>query len=65
VLYCFIFLFFAAAGGGAWSLDAARGEASSLIPYPETIARTERHFRATVRRIATPATESEPHEARG
>jgi len=25
VLYCFIFLFFAAAGGGAWSLDAARG----------------------------------------
>jgi putative oxidoreductase len=25
VLYCFIFLFFAAAGAGAWSLDAARG----------------------------------------
>jgi len=25
VLYCFIFLFFAAAGTGAWSLDAARG----------------------------------------
>ncbi|MGH8136637.1 MAG: DoxX family protein [Steroidobacteraceae bacterium] len=25
VLYCFIFLFFAAAGGGAWSLDAVRG----------------------------------------
>lgn len=27
VLYCFIFLFFAAAGGGAWSLDGARGQA--------------------------------------
>lgn len=25
VLYCFIFLFLAAAGGGAWSLDAVRG----------------------------------------
>lgn len=25
VLFCFIFLFFAAAGPGAWSLDAARG----------------------------------------
>ena len=25
VLCCFIFLFFAAAGTGAWSLDAARG----------------------------------------
>ncbi|HEX4586284.1 MAG TPA: DoxX family protein [Burkholderiaceae bacterium] len=24
VLYCFIFLFFAAAGAGAWSVDAAR-----------------------------------------
>ncbi len=24
VLYCFIFLFFAAAGGGAWSLDSVR-----------------------------------------
>ncbi|TMH67782.1 MAG: DoxX family protein [Betaproteobacteria bacterium] len=24
VLYCFVFLFFAAAGGGAWSLDAVR-----------------------------------------
>ena len=24
VLYCFIFLFFAAAGAGAWSLDTAR-----------------------------------------
>jgi len=27
VLFCFIFLFFAAAGAGAWSLDAARGNA--------------------------------------
>jgi putative oxidoreductase len=25
VLYCFIFLFFSAAGAGAWSLDRARG----------------------------------------
>jgi len=25
VLYCFIFLFLAVAGGGAWSVDAARG----------------------------------------
>lgn len=25
VLYCFIFLFFAAAGAGAWSVDAMRG----------------------------------------
>jgi putative oxidoreductase len=25
VLYCFIFLFLAAAGGGAWSVDAMRG----------------------------------------
>ena len=24
ILYCFIFLYLAAAGGGAWSLDAAR-----------------------------------------
>jgi putative oxidoreductase len=24
VLYCFVFLYLAAAGGGAWSLDAAR-----------------------------------------
>ena len=24
VLFCFVFLFFAAAGGGAWSIDAAR-----------------------------------------
>ena len=24
-LYCFIFLYFSAAGGGAWSADAARG----------------------------------------
>ena len=26
VLYCFIFLYLAAAGGGAWSLDAARNK---------------------------------------
>jgi putative oxidoreductase len=27
VLFCFIFLYLAAAGGGAWSLDALRGKA--------------------------------------
>lgn len=26
VLYCFVFLFLAAAGGGAWSVDRLRGE---------------------------------------
>jgi putative oxidoreductase len=25
VLYCFVFLYLSAAGGGAWSADAARG----------------------------------------
>lgn len=29
VLYCFIFLFLSAAGGGAWSVDAARGKAAT------------------------------------
>ena len=29
VLYCFIFLYFAVAGAGAWSVDAARGAAAS------------------------------------
>ncbi len=27
VLFCFIFLYLACAGGGAWSVDAARGKA--------------------------------------
>ena len=26
ILYCFVFLYFAAAGAGPWSVDAARGE---------------------------------------
>lgn len=26
VLYCFLFLYFAAAGGGPWSIDALRGK---------------------------------------
>ena len=26
VMYCFVFLFFAVAGAGAWSVDAARGQ---------------------------------------
>jgi putative oxidoreductase len=25
IIYCFVFLYLAAAGGGAWSIDAARG----------------------------------------
>jgi putative oxidoreductase len=29
-LYCFVFLFLAAAGGGAWSVDRARGEADLM-----------------------------------
>jgi len=29
VMYCFVFLFFAAAGGGAWSVDAMRSRTSS------------------------------------
>ncbi|HZZ92925.1 MAG TPA: DoxX family protein [Usitatibacter sp.] len=32
VLYCFIFLFLAAAGGGAWSLDAYRARARPGAP---------------------------------
>jgi putative oxidoreductase len=36
VLYCFIFLFFAAAGAGAWSIDAARERrVRTVIPDPE------------------------------
>jgi putative oxidoreductase len=26
VLYCFLFLYFAAVGGGKWSIDAVRGK---------------------------------------
>lgn len=29
VLFCFIFLFISAAGGGAWGVDAARGKAAA------------------------------------
>lgn len=29
VLFCFIFLFISAAGGGAWGVDAARGKAAT------------------------------------
>ena len=29
ILYCFVFLYFAAAGAGPWSVDAARGERAS------------------------------------
>jgi putative oxidoreductase len=30
-LYCFVFLFIAAAGGGAWSVDRARGEPDAIV----------------------------------
>lgn len=30
ILYCFVFLYFVFAGGGAWSLDAVRGETRSV-----------------------------------
>ena len=29
IVYCFAFLYFAVAGGGAWSIDAKRGRAAS------------------------------------
>ena len=34
VLYCFVFLFLAAAGGGAWSIDAWRGARQASITKP-------------------------------
>ena len=34
VLYCFVFLFLAAAGGGAWSVDRLRGEDPSPMARP-------------------------------
>ena len=33
-LYCFVFLFLAAAGGGAWSLDRLRDKDSLMESYP-------------------------------
>jgi putative oxidoreductase len=30
ILYCFVFLYFAAAGPGAWSIDGARGRAAPI-----------------------------------
>jgi putative oxidoreductase len=32
VLYCFVFLYLAAAGGGAWSVDRLRGEEPGHMP---------------------------------
>lgn len=29
IMFCFVFLFLSAAGGGAWSVDAARGKAAA------------------------------------
>ena len=31
VLYCFVFLFFAAAGAGAWSVDGARTRRPAMV----------------------------------
>jgi len=53
---------FPAAGGGAWSLDAARGEASLLIPYPENDSAYGTATFAHSAAHSKPATESEPHE---
>jgi putative oxidoreductase len=30
ILYCFVFLYFAAAGPGAWSIDGSRGKAATI-----------------------------------
>ena len=38
VLFCFVFLFFAAAGAGAWSVDAARGRAMTTPLTVKNIA---------------------------
>jgi putative oxidoreductase len=34
ILYCFVFLYLAVAGGGAWSLDNARGERRHSLSAP-------------------------------
>lgn len=34
VLYCFVLLYFSAAGGGPWSLDAMRGREPIAAPAP-------------------------------
>jgi putative oxidoreductase len=34
ILYCFVFLYLAVAGGGAWSLDNARRERSGSVASP-------------------------------
>ena len=34
ILYCFVFLFLAAAGGGAWSVDRLRGTDQSAMAQP-------------------------------
>ena len=34
ILFCFVFLYLSSAGGGPWSLDAARGRASRAAPFP-------------------------------
>jgi putative oxidoreductase len=34
VLFCFVFLYLAAAGGGPWSLDAARGRLDRRAVHP-------------------------------
>ena len=37
ILFCFIFLFFAAQGAGEWSLDALRARGRSLAPRKEAL----------------------------
>jgi putative oxidoreductase len=31
ILYCFVFLYFAFAGGGSWSIDAFRAKSSEFL----------------------------------
>lgn len=34
ILYCFVFLYFVAAGPGAWAIDIARGKEPEPVPAP-------------------------------
>src|SRR4051794_41768146 len=34
ILYCFVFLYFVAAGPGAWAIDIARGREPEPVPAP-------------------------------
>ncbi|NOG69754.1 DoxX family protein [Roseicella sp. DB1501] len=42
ILYCFIFLYFVAAGPGAWAIDIARGAEPEPGPLPKDVASLRR-----------------------